>query len=108
MLPFAASHSSLALDLAFGAALLVPFGVMCWLVIRQRMHAARRRRASAFNQRTLAYHESLNAARGLHTRRGSCALEMLAALAFCLVWSALLIGLLACSDAADLSALFRP
>jgi hypothetical protein len=103
-----ARHASLALDLAFGVAFLVPFGVMLWLVIRQRRHAAKRRRASAFNQRTLEYHERMNAAQGLYSSRGSCGLEMLAALAFCLVWSALIIGLLACSDAADLVTLFRP
>lgn len=99
-----ARHDSLALDLAF----LVPFALMLWLVIRQRVHRAKQRRASAFNERLMSYHESLNASRGLHTRRGHALLESLAALALCLAWSALLLVLLACSEAADLAALLRP
>jgi Na+/pantothenate symporter len=104
-----AGHTpNLALDLAFGAAFLVPFALMAWLVIRQRIRRAKRRRASAFNERTPAYHERLNNGRGLYTRRGHALAETLAALALCLVWSALLLALLACSDAADLAALIRP
>lgn len=104
----AAITSSPLLDAAFGLLALSPLAVMLALVVRHRRSRAKRLRASAFNHRTMAYHDAINSARGLYTRRGSATLDALAALALCLVLSAALVALIACADAADLAALVKP
>ena len=87
---------------------LLPFALMAGLVIRQHYRRFKRRQATQFNERLMSYHEGLNDRRGLYTRRGEATAEMLAALAFCLVFSAILIVVIACNDAHDLATLIKP
>jgi ABC-type spermidine/putrescine transport system permease subunit I len=87
---------------------MLPFALMAGLVIRQHYRRFKRRQATAFNDRLMRYHDRLNSQRHLFTRRGESLLEALAALAFCLVISALMILLLACNDAQDIATLINP
>lgn len=87
---------------------MLPFALMAGLVIRQHYRRFKRRQATAFNDRLMRYHDQLNTRRHLYTRRGSSTAEMLAALAFCLVFSAILIVLVTCNDAHDLATLIKP
>lgn len=86
---------------------MLPFALMAFLVLRHHYRRFKRRQATAFNERLMRYHDGLNTQRHLYTRREATA-EMLAALAFCAVISAILLACLACNDAADLATLIKP
>ena len=96
------------MDLLFGGLAGLSLACLVVFIVRRCRAAERRAKASAFNHDLMAYHERINAARGLYSRRGGAVMEALAALAFCLVWSALLVALFACADAADLVGMLKP